>query len=635
LLRDKRRKRDVLSTLNQLPKGSVALDDAYNKATKQIDEQLPGDCLLAKRAISWITYAQRPLTTNELCHAVSIEHGDKALDSDDIYNVEGVISVCAGLVAVDEESNVIRLVHSTTQEYFERELLKWNPGAQEEIAIACLTYLSFDTFRSGSCASDEAFEQRLVKHAFFNYSARYWSKHVRPVQNRISHLVLGFLYDKALVDSTAQGALTPKYKFKGYSRRFPNRTSGLHLAARYGLLHLIEGMLRGGKHGKGNIVDILKDDYGRTPLSLAAEEGHEAIVRLLVERDDVEGDSKDKDDRTPLWWAAARGHAGVVRLLLESKKVNVDSKDLDGRTPLSWAMQHMHEAVVRLLLRSGMIDIDSTDPILGLTPLSWAAKFGYEAVVRLLLESKRVDVNSMSSGGRSPMSWAAEWGHEAVVRLLIESGQADLNLKDSIYSRTPLFWAITGGHEVLVRLLLGTGQADVNSKDFSGRTPLFWAITREYGAVVKLLLGNSMTDVDLKDSTFSQTPLSWAAEHGCEVMVQLLVRSKKADIDSIDMHGRTPLSWAAEHGHETVVRLLLESGKADVNLKDSNYDRSPLFWAVENGHEAVVRLLLEQDDIRAELKDSGGHTPLWWAVDRRHDGIVTLLKAKLGKGHVG
>jgi hypothetical protein len=31
-----------------------------------------------------------------------------------------MVSVCAGLVTIDEESNIIRLVHHTTQEYFER-----------------------------------------------------------------------------------------------------------------------------------------------------------------------------------------------------------------------------------------------------------------------------------------------------------------------------------------------------------------------------------------------------------------------------------------------------------------------------------------------------------------------------------
>ncbi|OCK87266.1 uncharacterized protein K441DRAFT_360695, partial [Cenococcum geophilum 1.58] len=50
---------------------------------------------------------------------------------------------------------------------------EWNPGAQEKIAVACITYLSFDTFRSGSCADDKAFEQRLAENAFFEYLADY------------------------------------------------------------------------------------------------------------------------------------------------------------------------------------------------------------------------------------------------------------------------------------------------------------------------------------------------------------------------------------------------------------------------------------------------------------------------------
>ena len=31
-----------------------------------------------------------------------------------------LVSVCAGLVTIDRESNIIRLVHYTTEEFFER-----------------------------------------------------------------------------------------------------------------------------------------------------------------------------------------------------------------------------------------------------------------------------------------------------------------------------------------------------------------------------------------------------------------------------------------------------------------------------------------------------------------------------------
>jgi ankyrin repeat protein len=51
------------------------------------------------------------------------------------------------------------------------------------------------------------------------------------------------------------------------------------------------------------------------------------VVRLLVERDDVEVDSKDDYGRTPLSWAAERGHKAVVQLLVERVDVEVNSKD--------------------------------------------------------------------------------------------------------------------------------------------------------------------------------------------------------------------------------------------------------------------------------------------------------------------
>src|SRR5436305_1436961 len=167
-LLDKRNKQKVLSTLDKLSKGSAALGESYSEAIKRIDGQLAEDRSLARCALSWISFAQRLLTTKELCHALAIEPGDKHLNADNIYDAEDLISVCAGLVTVDEESDIIRLVHYTTQEYFERIRLEWIPGAQQEIAEACLTYLSFDTFQSGTCISDEAYKQRLTENRFLD-----------------------------------------------------------------------------------------------------------------------------------------------------------------------------------------------------------------------------------------------------------------------------------------------------------------------------------------------------------------------------------------------------------------------------------------------------------------------------------
>jgi ankyrin repeat protein len=150
-----------------------------------------------------------------------------------------------------------------------------------------------------------------------------------------------------------------------------------------------------------------------------------AVEEFLYEQNlagsDLEAEVDSKDNiygGTPLSWAARNGHEAVVKLLLASK-AEVDSKDDYGQTPLSWAAENGHEAVVKLLLAS-KAEVDSKDKY-GQTPLSWAARKGHEAVVKLLLASK-AEVDSKDNYGRTPLSQAAEYGHEAVVKLLSSSG---------------------------------------------------------------------------------------------------------------------------------------------------------------------------------------------------------------------
>jgi hypothetical protein len=96
-----------------------------------------------------------------------------------------------------------------------------------------------------------------------------------------------------------------------------------------------------------------KDKDGRTPLSLAAGGGYEAVIKLLLETGKVDVDSKDKGGRAPLAWAARNGHEAAVKLLL-GKGVDMESKDQWGRTPLLWAARG-HEAVVEMPLEKGVV----------------------------------------------------------------------------------------------------------------------------------------------------------------------------------------------------------------------------------------------------------------------------------------
>ena len=434
--------------LATLQKGSDALDSAYKDALDRIDGQLPGHRDLARRALSWITYAQRPLTGNELRHALAIELGESALDTDNMDNLEEIISVCAGLITVDQESSTIRLVHYTTQEYFERIHSDWNPAAQEEIAVACLTYLSFDIFKSGSCASDEAFEQRLAQNEFFDYSAQYWNEHIRPIQANTADLALAFLHDQALVDSTCQCAFATKHKYSGYTQCFPRQSSGLHLAAKYGLLELIERLLMD-NNARTNIIADSKNGDGRTPLSLAAGGGHVAVVQFFIDREDIDINSRDWNGRTPLAFSAEQGYTNVVQLLIKRRDIEADPKDKYGQTPLSLAAQNGHKALMQLLIEREDIDTDLGDEH-HRTPLSLAAENGHEAVVRLLVQRQDVDIDSKDKYGRAPLWWAAFREHRDIVHLLLERGDVDAGSMAEIH-RSPRSWAVRSGHQRVKR----------------------------------------------------------------------------------------------------------------------------------------------------------------------------------------
>jgi len=63
---------------------------------------------------------------------------------------------------------------------------------------------------------------------------------------------------------------------------------------------------------------------------LAAENGHDAVVKLLLDIGKVDPHAKDRDGRMALHWAAWKGHDAVVHVLLESGKVDADADNEDG-----------------------------------------------------------------------------------------------------------------------------------------------------------------------------------------------------------------------------------------------------------------------------------------------------------------
>ncbi|KAK8851752.1 ankyrin repeat-containing domain protein [Apiospora arundinis] len=424
-----------------------------------------------------------------------------------------------------------------------------------------------------------------------------------------------------------------------------HQASPLWWSARQGLAAVVSLLLT------DNGLEVESKDYNyRTPFSVAAENGRDSVIRLLLNSGKVKTGYQDRlYSRTALSYAAGGGHDTTVKLLLAFGTADLNTVDYLGRTPLSIAAANGHHSVVELLLAVGGIIPDHADKYRG-TPLMRASENGHSTIVHLLLQ-RDVKINATDTlNGRTPLMWAVENEHEEVCSLLLATKLTLLELKDKTghtalslaawngcgataqllinsgaslqsrdnHKRVPLSWASENGHETVARLLVEAG-ADVASQDDKFRTPLSWASENGHEAVARLLV-EAGADVASQDDKF-RTPLSWASENGHETVARLLVEAG-ADVASQDDKFRTPLSWASENGHEAVARLLVEAG-ADVASQDDKF-RTPLSWASENGHEAVARLLVETGaDVASQ--DDNCRTPLSWASENGHEAVARLL----------
>ncbi|KAJ7474244.1 hypothetical protein FB451DRAFT_286152 [Mycena latifolia] len=133
----------VREALQHLP---TNLKQTYDEAMHRINSQNEDDRQLALQAITWVAFAKRPLTVGELREALAIEPGATTLDVNNLLDIDSVVSVCAGLIIVDKMMFAVRLVHYTTQHYFDSIQPADFPDAHTILASQCLTYLSFDDF---------------------------------------------------------------------------------------------------------------------------------------------------------------------------------------------------------------------------------------------------------------------------------------------------------------------------------------------------------------------------------------------------------------------------------------------------------------------------------------------------------
>ncbi|KAH6908128.1 hypothetical protein BKA70DRAFT_1562748 [Coprinopsis sp. MPI-PUGE-AT-0042] len=179
-------------------------------------------------------------------------------------------------------------------------------------------------------------------------------------------------------------------------------------------------------------VNVVDKDEGHTALSFAAMQGHDSVVRILVQASGRDINIRSHSGWTPLMIAARGGHGDVVRTLLAQSDVQVDAVvGVEQWTAIMIAAHEGHGGVVKAFAEcTGSVDVnwrgeDGATALMlaaiakdGTTALMLAAYMGHEAVVRLLLNVPGINIDAIGSHRATALSAAREAGHNKIIRLL-------------------------------------------------------------------------------------------------------------------------------------------------------------------------------------------------------------------------
>lgn len=231
---------DIRAALKHLPEG---LDGTYEHVMGRIFSQHKGAVNIAKKVLGWLTFAKEPLTTTTLQHALAVAADSAKFNHEAVIEAEDLISVCAGIVIIDQQSGIIRMVHYTAQDYIERIRDSQLPP-QIDVARTCLTYLGFDIF-DNPCLNRKSVEVRLKQYRLSRYAALYWADHTRGNAERETEPAI-FRTFTSLGKRESMGQIQMYANSDWGKFRQSIGNSHLHIIASNGLETICESLLGGG-----------------------------------------------------------------------------------------------------------------------------------------------------------------------------------------------------------------------------------------------------------------------------------------------------------------------------------------------------------------------------------------------------
>ena len=242
---------------------------------------------------------------------------------------------------------------------------------------------------------------------------------------------------------------------------------------------------------------------------------------------------------TPLHGAAQNGSEAITKLLLTAG-ADISAEDHKWRSPLFCALTNKHEILARLLIDMGA-KLSTMDRN-GFTPLHLAARNGFKSIFETLLQAG-ADPKAADKDGYTVLHSAAESEAETsphIIQALLDLG-ADPSLLDSKGDTALhiLGWSESDNVLGIAKSFLDHG-SDPAATNVDGLTPLHHAV--EFGTIELVNLLLSKNSSPCTSASFKGTPLNIAAQQMDEQKIRALLQHG-SDINTLDCYGHSCGDW--------------------------------------------------------------------------------------------